>query len=40
MSAARPRLVPGASPAAFIPKPFDLEHMLATVEHVLTIAAD
>ena len=40
MSAAGPTLVPGVPHAAFIPKPFDLEHMLTVVEDVLTTAAD
>ncbi len=35
MSAAGPRLVPGVPHAAYLPKPFDLGHLLATVERVL-----
>ncbi len=38
MSAADSRLVPGAPHAAFIPKPFDLGDLLATVERVLATA--
>ncbi len=40
MSAAGARLVSHVPHAAFIPKPFDLEHLLTVVQHVLGVAAD
>ncbi len=39
MSAAGARLVPRAPHAAYIPKPFDLGHLLAVVQGVLDVAA-
>jgi CheY-like chemotaxis protein len=40
MSAAGPRLLPQVPHAAFVPKPFDIAHLLAVVADVLALTTD